>query len=188
MKSHIIKLVLFFGILALAMPANAVLIMPSTDTPTTGNDPSQAVIDGIISPLLGSSTFLYKQDQGVVGDSGLLAGSYETTFNGDLSGGEIDYVGGPYVGPIAFLLVKDGSQVPAWYFYNMSVAPISWNGTDTIYLEGFWPENGAISHISLYGNSTSVPVSVPEPSTLLILGSGLIGVVVWSRRRKCFLN
>jgi hypothetical protein len=172
---------LLFGILALAMPANAALIItPSTDTPITGNDPSQAVIDGIIDPLLGSSAELYKQDAGVIGDSGTLAGSYETVFNGDLSGGTIEYVGGDIVGPTAYLLVKDGNQEPAWYFYNMTADPINWDGMETIVLSNFWPENGSISHVTLYGNSTSVP----EAGTLLLFGSGLIGLVGYRRVRR----
>jgi PEP-CTERM motif len=181
MKRHVLELLLLFGILVLAMPANAALIItPSTDTPLTGNDPSQAVIDGIIDPLLGSSTELYKQDAGVIGDSGTLAGSYETGFNGDLSGGTIEYVGGDIVGPIAYLLVKDGNQEPAWYFYNMTADPINWNGMETIVLSSFWPENGSISHVTLYGNSTSVP----EAGTLLLFGSGLIGLVGYRRVRR----
>ena len=181
MKRHVLKLMLLLGILALAMPANAALIItPGTDTPLTGNDPSQAVIDGIIDPLLGSSTELYKQDANLIEDSGPLAGSYETVFNGDLSGGTIEYVGGAYVGPVAYLLVKDGAQVPAWYFYNMTAPPISWNGMETIVMSGFWPENGAISHVTLYGNTTSVP----EAGALLLFGSGLIGLVGYRRARR----
>jgi hypothetical protein len=111
----------------------------------------------------------------------MLAGSYQTTFANlplDPAEATITYVGGPIVGPTAFLLVKDGSQIPAWYLYNLTAAPLSWNGTETIYLTGFWPNDGAISHVTLYGGG-----SVPDGGiTIAMLGMGFC-VLEFVRRR-----
>ena len=54
------------------------------------------------------------------------------------------------------------------------------NGSGTVSLLD--PDAGAISHITIFGvNNTS---QVPEPTTLMLLGAGILGTVVFSRRRK----
>jgi hypothetical protein len=175
-----------FGIAALAAVAltsvaTALTITPSTVAVATGNQTSESQIDAAILGSLGGSTELYKQDVGSASDVGTLAGSYETTFANlplDPAEATITYVGGPIVGPTAFLLVKDGSQIPAWYLYNLTAAPLSWNGTETIYLTGFWPNDGAISHVTLYGGG-----SVPDGGiTIAMLGMGFC-VLEFVRRR-----
>ncbi len=98
----------------------------------------------------------------------LAAGSYETTFlktSSDPSGANIAYTGGgDIVGPLMYLLVKEAK---------------GWNGTEDLILSGFWPNQGAISHVSLYGASTPVP----EPATMLLLGVGLVGLAGFGRKR-----
>ena len=122
----------------------------------------------------------YKQNVGG-GEEGPLAGSYSTVFlntPGDPSGATITYTGGNIVSAPAYLFVKDGNQTPAWYLFNLTT--LTWNGTDTLNLSGFWPAQGAISHVSLFGGSST---SVPEPATLSLLGMGLLGFAAAQRRR-----
>ena len=180
MKRHLLKMVIIFGILALAGSAQALTITPGTDTPLTGNDTSQAAINAAIAGTLGSSVLLYKQDVGSP-ESGSLASSYETAFFNtptDPSDATITYMGGDIVGPVAFLLVKDGHQTPAWYLFNLTT--LGWDGMDELILSDFWPANGAISHVSLYGETTSVP----EAGALLLFGTGLFGLVGYRRMRR----
>lgn len=37
--------------------------------------------------------------------------------------------------------------------------------------------------IGSMASSTTVPISIPEPKTLILLGAGLVGAVMWTRRR-----
>ncbi len=180
MKRHLLKLMMLFGILVLATQAQAALITPGTDSPLTGNQTSQSAIDAYISSTLGSSVLLYKQDVGGP-ESGSLASSYQTTFSNsssDPADALIEYVGGNIVGPVAFLLVKDGNHTPAWYLFNLTT--LGWDGMEDLSLTGFWPNRGAISHVTLYGQTTSVP----EAGAMLLFGTGLVGLVGYRRVRR----
>lgn len=84
-----------------------------------------------------------------------------------------------------YLLVKDGTQDPAWYLFDVS----AWDGQETIHLSGFWPDQGAISHVAIYGGEggggTGQGDPIPEPATMLLFGTGLIGIVrVISKGKK----
>jgi hypothetical protein len=120
---------------------------------------------------------LYKAEADPFKEEGSLAGSYNTIFKNtasDPSGAEINHVfGEPFITD-AYLVVKDGNHTPWWYLFDLA----SWNGTDNLYLSNFWPNKGAISYVGLYGKA-----SVPEPSTVFLLGLGLVGLAGIGRKR-----
>ena len=132
---------------------------------------------------LSGFTLLYKGDVGTESDpdveeSGSLADSYETTFSNtefDPANFQIEYIVGPSaLCPRCILVVKDGNQDPAQYLFDLG----SWNGQDDIVGTGFWPTRGAISNVAIYGETTSVP----EPSSLLLLGSGILSLGIIGRK------
>lgn len=170
-------------VLGVAVSAQALNITPTSGVLNTtrweGNQTSQSEIDAIVGPIVAPSTELYKSNVGG-SEEGSLAGSYHTVFSNtatDPSDATISYTGGAFVGPTAYLLVKDGNQVPAWYLFNLTA--LGWNGTATLNLTGFWPGNGAISHVSLYGTTAT---SVPDGGSMaMLLGFALIGLAVTRR-------
>lgn len=178
------------AVVAVAINAQALSITPTTGStvPTItrweGNDTSQSDIDAAIASILGTSTELYKQDVGAGSDIGTLAASYKTTFSNDPddpADALIEYEGGNIVGPTAFLLVKDGKQVPAWYLFNLTA--LGWNGTADLALTGFWPDQGAISHVTLYGTEGGdVPGTPDGGTTLLLLGAVMAGFAALRRK------
>jgi hypothetical protein len=168
------------------LAASALLNTPSTGvcgTATclsmTGNHASQAQIDAAIAGVLGGSIELYQQNVGG-SESGHFAGSYLTEFENtpaDPRDATITYVGGDVLHGATYLLVKGGNHSPAWYLFKLN-----WNGTETITLNDFWPDEGAISNVTLYG--TAGPTTkVPEPATMGLIGAGLLAFGLLRRRK-----
>ena len=92
---------------------------------------------------------------------------------GHINSGYVDYFEGA-----TRLLVYDGRHNPAWYLFDITPANLSYG--DRISLTNFWADRqGDISGIRLYGDG----VPVPEPGLLLLLGSGLIGLAAYGRRK-----
>jgi len=188
------KSAIFAFALVFATAAHALTITPTTGVLVgTGDDNSNLSPTQIGSAhSLGSLFLLYKSEVGG-SDSGTFANSYNTTFTAtpnDPSGAIIAYVGAPAPVPSAnplYLYVKDGNADPAYYVFNISL----WDGVENLVLEGFWPQQGAISNLQILGGTTTgeVPprggpaVGVPDggnPVALLGLGLAIVALL----RRK----
>jgi hypothetical protein len=174
--------------LALAVSASALTITPSSGVLNTsrwsGPETSQSAINTVIAPIIGSATELYKQDVGQPEAALPLASSYQTTFSNtpsDPSDAKIVYTGGQTVGSPAFALVKDGNQNPGWYLFNLTL--LGWNGTADLEFQGFWPNQGAISHISLYGTPETPGPRVPDGGSTVALLGAVIALLAFARRQ-----
>jgi hypothetical protein len=168
--------------------ADPVDITLATTPLAYGEDTDMPDIESIILPLMGDVDELYRVTP-VAGAPNLeqfsLAGSYETVFSGDNEGAVITYIGGPFIGPTAYLLAKDGAAkdenplTHAWYLFDLTA--LGWTGIEQITLAGLWPDQGSFSHISMYG---STDTTVPEPQTLVLLGFGLLGLLGVKKFKK----
>jgi hypothetical protein len=140
-----------------------------------------ASLVGYVGPL----SLVYKRNvEGTPQEEGSAAAYYGTTF--DLSPSDPSKAtlvwNGPtqiIVCPACYLVVKDGNQTPAQYVFDIG----GWNGQETIELTGFWPAQGAISHVAIFSTGTIAPVPEAETYAMLLAGLGLVGVAVRRKRR-----
>ena len=176
MKKYFSILMVLCGLMMLAGNAWALTITPDTTPKWTGTETANLSASEIATIVQYDGTLyeLYKQDVGKTGpipDEGVFASSYETVFDNDPldpQDATISYISGPYIiGNPLYLYVKDGNSTPAYYIFDIA----AWNGTETIELIGFWPQRGAISHLTILGVT-----AVPEPAALILLGLGLLGI------------
>jgi hypothetical protein len=172
MNSSIFKTALFGVLLLLGGQANALMLTPD-DADFSGIDPTNPNVSDV-ETITGDTglTELYKSEVDGGNEEGPFASAYETEyFNSptDPADADITYVGGGFMADAQWLLVKDGvAHDPIWYIFDIS----DWDGMETIELRDFWPEEGAISHVSIYGGT-----AVPAPGAAFLLGLGLIGLV-----------
>ena len=171
--------------------AHALSLTPA-DADATTLDNSNCVFncnpDWVPTLTIAPGTSLLYKDEVGGSEGGSLPGSYTTVFSngsdGDVSNATISYDGAPNPTadcPFCSLIVKDGNQNPAQYFFYLG----SWNGTESIVLTGFWDsgdinnvDQGAISNVQIWGTPEGGD-PIPEPSTILLLGSGLAGLGFW---------
>ena len=148
----------------------------STGTPTIEQEINDELADRGL-PLLENE--LYKDNVGG-GESGNFSDDYTTSYSpdeDDPSGFTISLDDdGTAMTTARYLLVKDGNQEPSYYLFDLA----GWDGSEDIDGSGFWPTQGAISHVSIYGGA------IPEPTTIVsLIGLGLcFGIGACSRRRN----
>lgn len=166
---------------ALALPISPADVGLIVATGSSSSEPSLSTIQTLTG--VPDLYIAYKKDVPST-ESGTLAGSYTTTFNGDLSGGTIvwDSPAAAIASSDVYMLVKDGNHDPTWYLFDLSTV---WDGMETITLSGFWPGQGDISNVVIYaGETTSVP---DGGTTVLMIGAGLLLVLIaisWRRLRS----
>jgi hypothetical protein len=82
---------------------------------------------------------------------------------------------------ISYLSVKASDRFTL-YAYSPAVNFGDWSTANILNNKGKQQE---LSHLSLWlASTTNTPAPVPEPSTVMLLGGGMLGIISWSRRRR----
>ena len=199
--NRIIQKILQGGLLlAFASSGQAALMALDPGKADQTSSQTQPLSGSEIADLFGSSALLenlYKAEvpessNDPVTEEGSFRHSYTTQFgfvNGDSAtdpkSARITYDGEPdpwIQCPECYLVVKDGAQDPAQYLFDLGYETNSgiWDGRQTIEMTDFWPDQGAISHVALWGSEQER--QVPAPGTLALLGLGLL-VLSFARMR-----
>jgi PEP-CTERM motif len=159
---------------------------------TFGNgapEPSAKEFAALVGLAIEDYELFYKSDQSnTVGSAedpdATFAGNYTTVYDNEPNDPSEATI--TWDGPLdtfincgrCFLWVKDGRQDPYVYVFDISW----WNGMDTLFLDNFWPYEGAISNVGIFG-ARGGDVQVPEPGTLGLLGIAALGLGLVRRRK-----
>ena len=190
------KKVAWLGILALALPlaafannigltnAGGVLIGNAGGLALTGS--TLIHYGSIVGTNLGSVTFTTGAfTSGDIQNGGTLAagGSFVITGNGTNGVPNGVIFNGTFSGPVTWSLVtlEDGT-----HHYTLSGALVSTNGGvgATAQLTVDTGTNLFSGSVQLASGDTNLNIVVPEPGTLSLLGTGLIGVAGFIRRKR----
>jgi len=180
------------GVIKITLATNATGAVTSTAAQVAAAvnaDPSSSALVQASAGGTGTGTVLAQTATGltpVVVEAGPFAASYATAFANSPSSPQdatVSYGAGASIAMSSlFLYVRDTSAQPAFYIYDLLVSGLSWNGLDSLQLQGFWPNAGAIEELKIVGGSTRpTPTPVPEGSSLALLALGL-GVLALRRR------
>lgn len=194
------------GLLGVAVLLIAGSGMAATITPDLNPDPTDCDLEGAdqtcwrvfgdnsqpsledLADLVGLDvdedglSILYKSEVDGGGEDGSFDDNYSTEYDNepnDPSEATITWDGGGFIDcPVCFLWVKDGRHDPSLYVFDISW----WDGMETLFLDGFWPNGGAISNLGIFGGAGG-DMEVPEPATLGLLGLAAISLGLIRRRR-----
>lgn len=182
--STLAGILLASGGIAGSFPAQALSLTPAS-SPIATTDQTSALSASGLADLIdytGSLTLLYKANVDSP-EEGVAADLYATGFDltpEDPSMATISWNGPASViaCPDCFLVVKDGNQSPAQYVFDLG----DWDGQESLVLSDFWPAQGAISHVAIFGSAGLAPVPEAETYAMLLAGLGLVGLAVRRRR------
>jgi hypothetical protein len=185
-KTTIFTVFLLFGFVlnanALTIDSDALRFGPCEEYKGTAF--SGAGNPNVIPTLLGDPDLgiLFKWNAPATYENYPYKDSYLVYYNPEFQA-TINYQDGPYINTGNYekiiLAIQDGIHW-GWYWDITDL----WDGKTQIYFNAYCEElgftQGAISNIVIWGTGG---VPVPEPSTLLLLGIGIIGVAFCARRR-----
>ncbi len=172
-------------LLLVSSQAQAVILLtPDNATATTEDNSNLTTLSAVntaFSTAYEDLVLLWKgeTDKGTTGQDGSLEDAYLWNFDMPVNSGTIDHIANQAAAdcPTCILIVKDGNGSPAQYLFDLG----DWDGLEQIALSGFWPrKEDAISNVAIWGGTTSVS----EPSVLILMSLGLMGLVFSGKRKR----